>query len=152
MGVSTGGRKELRRQLEENPDWESDLLALYGFDIWDAIDGRVPIRQAYAFIGRLGIEPKSIWRAKQLGGPELKNYQPYFGFDMTANVIADLIDTVREQTLTIMSVNAPPGHKLPELHPYPRPGMNKVKIDEPKESLADFGSKLIGLFGAGIGG
>lgn len=149
MGRSPGGRKELRRQLEENPDWESDLLALYGFDIWDAIDGRAPIRRAYSLISRLGYEPKSIWRAKQLGS-ELETQAHHFGWDSNSAVLADVYDAVNQLTLTLMSVNSPEGAKLPELEPYPRPGAKaKATPEKPKESLDDFASKLRGMFGPG---
>lgn len=146
MDGNTGGRRELRRQLEENPDWESDLLALYGFDIWDAIDGRVPLRRAITLLDRLAYEPKSVWRAKQLGGPELEDYSRYLNWDTTTYVLADLIDVVRENTAVFVGANSE-GHKMPEFDPYPRPDHQKVQ--SPKASLDNFANNLITMFGPG---
>ena len=154
MGVCSGGSQELRRQLEENPDWEPDLLGLYGFDIWDAIDGRVPLRQATSLIQRLMYEPKSVWRAKQLGGPELKDHIRYFGWDANSDILADVFDAINGNTRTIMSIVSQDQSKVPDLEPYPRPGLEEVKAPEPpKQSLADFGLQLRGVFAAGnLGG
>lgn len=146
MDLSPGGRRELRRQLEENPDWESDLLALYGFDIWDAIDGRVPIRRAIALLDRLPHEPKSIWRAKLLGGPELKDFSKFIGWDAIAYLLADLIDAVNQSSAIYVGSNSPT-NKVPDITPYPRPGKAP---DKPSESLADFGNTLKSLFGSGL--
>ena len=149
MDLSTGGRRELRRQLEANPDWESDLLALYRFDIWDAIDGRVPVRQALQLINRLSFEPKSIWRAKYFGGSELKEYGKFYDWDATTYVMADVVDAVNANSAMIASVF---GGEAPEIELYPRPGSAQAP-ERPKESLADFGNKLAGMFGPGnIGG
>lgn len=147
MDLSTGGRKELRRQLEENPEWESDLLALYGFDIWDAIDGRVPVRRALQLLDRLSYEPKSLWRAKAFGGSELDKYSAYLGWDPTTYVIADLIDAVNINTLTVIAANSD-GKSQPDFEPYPRPGVGKET--KPTETLDSFGSKLMTMFGPGI--
>ena len=146
MDFCPGGRRELRRQLEENPDWESDLLALYGFDIWDAIDGRVPIRRVYALLDRLPHEPKSVWRAKSLGGPELKDYSKFMGWDANTYVMADLIDAVNQSSALFVGANTE-NNKVPDITPYPRPGKTP---DKPTETLDDFGSKLKSLFGPGI--
>lgn len=149
MDCNTGGRRELRRQLEENPEWESDLLALYRFDIWDAIDGRVPVRQALQLIDRLSFEPKSIWRAKYFGGSELKDYGKFYDWNATTYVMADVVDAINHNSAMIASVF---GSEAPEVQPYPRPG-NEPEAAPPTESLADFGNKLAGLFGPGnIGG
>lgn len=156
MGVCAGGSQELRRQLEENPDWESDLLALYQFDVWDAIDGRAPVRVAASYIQRLIYEPKSVWRAKQLGGPELKDHIRYFGWDANSDILADVFDAINAQTRQAVLANTDPKHqdKVPEIPPYPRPGVEEVKPPEPpKQSLADFGMQLRGMFAAGnLGG
>lgn len=156
MGVRTGGSQELRRQLEENPDWEADLLVLYGFDIWDAIDGRLPLRRAYSYIQRLVYEPKSVWRAKQLGGPELKDHINYYGWDANSAILADLYDALNVNTRTMIAQNTPAEKQgsIPEITPYPRPGVEEVKKPEPpKQSLADFGMQLRGMFAAGnLGG
>ena len=146
MDLCPGGRRELRRQLELNPDWESDLLALYDFDIWDAIDGRVPIRRVYALLDRLPHEPKSLWRAKSLGGPELKDYSQYLGWDANTYVMADLIDAVNQHSAYFVGANSP-NNKVPEVTPYPRPGQTPNK---PTETLADFGTTLKNLFGSGL--
>lgn len=146
MDGNTGGRRELRRQLEENPDWESDLLAIYGFDIWDAIDGRVPIRRAITLLDRLTYEPRSIWRAKQLGGPELQDYAPYIGWDQTHAMMADLSDQIQLLTNAYQAVNSE-NHKMAELDPYPRPQTKKIK--KPSESLDNFAGKLMNMFGPG---
>jgi hypothetical protein len=152
LDLSTGGRRELRRQLEENPDWESDLLALYKFDIWDAIDGKVPVRQALQLLTRLTFEPMSVWRAKQLGGPELKDYGKFIGWDADTYVLADLIDAMNQNTATIIAINSPEGSKPPETVIYPRPGVETASA-KPTETLEDFGSKLAAMFGPGnIGG
>jgi hypothetical protein len=145
-----GGRSELRRQLEENPDWEGDLLALYGFDIWDAIDGRVPIRRAYALLGRLPHEPQSIWRAKELGGSELKDYSKYLGWNAGVYTLADLIDAVNINTRTLQAINSPEGTQLPEFKPYPRPDFEEVEKPAAASSLDDFAGKLFNMFGPGI--
>jgi len=154
MGCCTGGSKELRRQLEDNPDWEHDLLALYDFDIWDAIDGRLPVRRAASYIQRLIYEPKSVWRAKQLGGPELKDHIRYFGWDANSDILADVFDAINGNTRTIMSIVSQDQSKVPDIDPYPRPGVEEVKAPEPpKQSLADFGSQLRMMFAAGnLGG
>lgn len=146
MDGRNGGRTELRQQLEENPDWEPDLLALYGFDIWDAIEGRVPVRQAVSLIGRLNYEPRSIWRAKQLGGPELQNYSRYIGWDTNTGVLADLIDTVNQLSMTVVSLVAEGQDKLPEVPSYPRPGTDVKPNEQPQETLDDFGAKLRMMF------
>lgn len=148
MDGCTGGRKELRRQLEENPDWESDLLALYGFDIWDAIDGRVPVRRALQLIERLGHEPKSIWRAKTFGGSELKDYQKFIGWDANTYAIADLIDAVSYNTIVLMAVNASDDKNVPDFEPYPRPGVESTQA--PVQTLDDFARGLAGMFGTNI--
>ena len=147
MDLSTGGRRELRRQLEENPEWESDLLALYGFDIWDAIDGRVPVRRALQLIDRLGHEPKSIWRAKTFGGSELKDYQKFIGWDANTYLMADMIDAVSLNTLIIMSALSD-GKNVPEFEPYPRPGVGKTTA--PAQTLDDFARGLAGMFGTNV--
>lgn len=144
MDLFTGGRRELRRQLELNPDWESDLLALYGFDIWDAIDGRVPIRQAVTLINRLSFEPMSIWRAKEFGGPELESYSRYIGWDANSYILADVVDAVNSNTSSFIAANSS-GNNVPELKPYPRPGQGEDK-PTPVASLDDFvGGKLMQL-------
>lgn len=147
MDVRPGGRQELRRQLEENPEWESDLLALFGFDIWDAIDGRVPIRRAYTLLDRLRHEPNSVWRAKQLAGPELKDFSEFLGWDAKVYALADLIDAVNQNTSMLVAVNSE-SHEVPEVTPYPRPG-RQAESEETKENLEDFGSKLLTLFSPG---
>lgn len=156
MGVCTGGSQELRRQLEENPDWEADLLVLYGFDIWDAIDGRLPLRRAVSYINRLVYEPKSVWRAKQMGGSELKDHIQYYGWDANSSILADMFDAINQQTRHQIIANTDEKHrdKVPEIDPYPRPGVGEVKQPEPpKQSLADFGMQLRGMFAAGnLGG
>lgn len=146
MECSTGGRRELRRLLGENPDWESDLLALYGFDIWDAIDGRVPVRRAFVYLDRLTYEPQSIWRAKQLGGPELEDYAPYIGWSSTHAMLADLSDQIQFLTNVYQAVNSEK-HQLAELDPYPRPNLKKIK--KPSSSLDDFAANLINIVGPG---
>lgn len=124
------------------------MLALYRFDIWDAIDGRVPVRQAVTLLGRLPHEPQSVWRAKQLGGPELKEYSKYLGWDASVYTLADLIDAVNLNTHTLTSINSPEGAKLPEFKPYPRPDFEEV--EEKKPSLDDFAGKLFNMFGPGV--
>lgn len=146
MDGCPGGRRELRRLLSENPDWESDLLAIYGFDIWDAIDGRVPIRRAITLLDRLLYEPKSIWRAKQLGGSELENYAPYIGWDTTHAMIADLSDQIQMLTNYYQAVNSE-NHQVAQLEPYPRPNLKKLK--KPSQSLDDFAANLVTIFGPG---
>ena len=146
MECCTGGRRELRRLLGENPDWESDLLVLYGFDIWDAIDGRVPVRRAFIYLDRLCYEPRSVWRAKQLGGPELEDYAPYIGWDSTHSMLADLSDQIQFLTNAYQAVNTE-SHKMMDLDPYPRPNLKKIK--KPSTSLDDFASNLINIVGPG---
>lgn len=146
MDCYTGGRKELRRLLGENPDWESDLLAIFGFDIWDAIDGRVPIRRAMAYLDRLCYEPRSVWRAKQLGGSELKDYAPYIGWDQTHTMLADLSDQVQYLTKLYLGANSE-SRKVEEVDPYPRP--NLKKIEKPSASLDNFVGNLLNMFGPG---
>lgn len=146
MDCNTGGRRELRRLLEENPDWESDLLALYGFDIWDAIDGRVPVRRAITLLDRLTYEPRSIWRAKQLGGSELEDYAPYIGWELTHTMMADLSDQIQLLTNVYRAVNSE-NRKVAELEPYPRPSTKK--IEKPSASLDNFAGNLLSMFGPG---
>jgi hypothetical protein len=134
-----------------NPDWESDLLALYSFDIWDAIDGRVPVRRAIQLLSRLCFEPMSVWRAKELGGPELKDYCKFIGWHADTYVLADLVDAMNHNTATVIAVNSDAQSKAPEPLIYPRPG--ETPSTQPTETLADFGNKLSTLFGPGnIGG
>lgn len=142
MDFSPGGRRELRRQLEENPDWESDLLALYGFDIWDAIDGRVPIRRAYTLLGRLADDSRSVWRAKQLGGPELKDYARWLNWDADTFILADIFDAIQINTNAFVGANSQ-GNQMPEFKPYPRP--TDKAVEKPKSSLDDFANTLITL-------
>lgn len=156
MDGCTGGRQELRRQLEENPDWEHDLYALYQFDIWEAIRGRASLSLAVSLIQRLKYEPRSVWRAKQLGGPELKDHIRYVGWDANSDILADLFDALNQQTRHQILANTPPEKQknVPEIEPYPRPGIGEVKQPEPpKQSLADFGTQLRMMFAAGnLGG
>lgn len=146
MGGKPGGRRKLRELLEENPDWESDLLAIFGFDIWDAIDGRVPVRRALMYLDRLAYEPKSIWRAKQLGGPELEDYTPYIGWDLTHSMLADLNDQVQFLINMTQAINSE-NHQMAEIDPYPRPNLKKIK--KPSQSLDDFAANLINIIGPG---
>ena len=101
-------------------------------------------------LDRLTDEPKSLWRAKQLGGPELKDYYPYIGWDATTYVIADLIDELRVSNYYFLMANADDKAKakIEEPKPYPRPGHKQV--ESPKRSLDDFAGTLINLFGPGI--
>lgn len=146
MDFIPGGRRELRRLLGENPDWESDLLAIYGFDIWDAIDGRVPVRRAMTLLDRLCYEPRSIWRAKQLGGPELEDYAPYIGWEHTHTMLADMSDQIQLLTNLYQAVNSEK-HEVAELDAYPRPNLKKIK--KPSQSLDDFASQLVNIIGPG---
>lgn len=93
----------------------------------------------------------SVWRAKELGGPELKDYGKYIGWNADTYVLADLVDAMNQNTAMVISVYSEQGSTPPEPIIYPRPGQ-QVKT-QPTESLADFGNKLAGLFGPGnIGG
>lgn len=156
MGRRTGGRRELRLQLEENPDWAHDLFALYGFDLWDAIEGRVPIRRAYYLLDRLKYEPKSVWRAKQLGGPELKDYSRFLDWDSRCDLMADTIDAVNFSSWVALAINSPQNSQPPLPDPYPRPSDDVKKnaaVKKPEQTLDDFGKVLRGMFGPGhIGG
>lgn len=142
MDLSPGGRRELRRQLAENPDWASDLLAIFGFDIWDAIDGRVPCRRAWSYLDRLVYEPMSVWRAKQMGGPELKDYIKFIGWDAKAYILADIADAIQMDMNVTLAANSK-DHKLPELQPYPRP--SDKKVEKPSAKLEDFAGTLLNL-------
>jgi len=122
-------------------------MAIYGFDIWDAIDGRVPLRRALALLDRLSDEPKSIWRAKQLGGPELKDYTKWIGWDANTYLLADLYDAIQQNSALLIAVNSDK-HEVPEIPPYPRP--SDKPVEKPTQSLDDFASKLVSLFGPGI--
>lgn len=97
-----------------------------------------------------------MWRAKQLGGPELKDHIRFVGWDANSDILADLIDAVNAQSHLHMSINTPTEkkHEIPELDPYPRPGVEEVKTPEPpKQSLEDFGMQLRSMFAAGnLGG
>jgi hypothetical protein len=101
---------------------------------------------------RLTFEPMSVWRAKQLGGPELKDYGKFIGWDADTYVLADLIDAMNNSTATLVAINTPEGSKPPEPVIYPRPGIETASA-QPTETLDDFGSKLAAMFGSGnIGG
>jgi hypothetical protein len=104
------------------------------------------MRQVYALLDRLPHESKSLWRAKSLGGPELKDYSKFLGWDANTYVMADMIDAVNQSTAIFVGANNE-NNKVPDITPYPRPGRTP---DKPTETLADFGTTLKNLFGNGL--
>lgn len=82
------------------------------------------------------------------GGPELKDYSKFIGWDANTYILADLIDAVHYQSAIVIAANSE-NHEVPDIPPYPRPG-DKEEIKPPTETLANFGDKLINLFGPGI--
>lgn len=80
-----------------------------------------------------------------LGGPELEDYVKFLGWDANTYIMADLIDTVRENTAVYIGSKSE-DRKVPTFDPYPRPDTQKVK---PKQSLDDFAGGLATLFGPG---
>lgn len=110
---------------------------------------------AASLIQRLKYEPRSVWRAKQLGGPELKDHMRFIGWDASTDVLADIYDAINANTRTIMAIVSEDESKIPDIPHYPRPGDDtpEVKEEKPKPSLEDFGAQLRGLFAAGnLGG
>lgn len=100
------------------------MLGLYGFDIYEALTGKAPLRVAFAYINRLPFEPWSVWRANKLGGPE------HLGWTPDTYLAADQIDAIRVQTVVAGNVGSRRTPRMPD--PWPRP---KVKTDE--EVLAE---------------
>lgn len=147
MGWADGGILELRRQLKLNPEWESDLLGLYGFDISEVFRGKAPISSAWAYLQRLAFEPRSLWRAKQLGSLE------HVGWSEDTYMLANLIDAL--QVNTVVSANLG-GSKAPEMpDPIRRPGdetPQERKVEAPvAPSLEDLDiHALARMIGGGI--
>lgn len=109
------------------------MLALYGFDIWDAIGGRVPTRTAFAYIQRLPFEPWSLWRAEQLGGPE------HLGWTSETYLLADQVDADKAM-LAIKTHRGRGNVKMPDPTYRPKIREDRIKTPEaaPVQSLDDF--------------
>lgn len=139
MVLVPGGICGLREQVEQNPWWESDLLALYGFDLADVFAGRAPVRVALLLISRLPYEPDSLWRAHQLGGLEHKGWTP------DTYRLAEIIDQVAVNTVAVGNMGSKKKPKLPE--PSYRPRI--VERDQPEAgSIEDFDiNSLVGRMG-----
>jgi hypothetical protein len=91
-----------------------------------------------------------------MGGPELKDHVRFYGWDANSDILADMYDAINANTRAMIAQNTPAEKQkdIPEIKPYPRPGVEEVKQPEPpKQSLADFGMQLRGMFAAGnLGG
>lgn len=131
MGRADGGILKLRELIAETPEVESDLLALYDFDIREVIAGRIPLYKAEALLNRLPFEPWSMYRANELGGPE------HLGWTPDTYKLAEQVDSTNLSVSAIRHMGAKGKMKIPE--PTYRP---KVKEIEEKiadsTSLADF--------------
>ena len=129
MGRADGGILKLRELLEDNPEWESDLWALYHFDIQEVFKGRASLQKAILLIERLAHDPNSHWRAKQLGGPE------HIGWSHETYLLADQVDAV----MALYTVQAHKGKKGRIKYPDPvyRPKVDGV-VEKQAKSLDEF--------------
>jgi len=119
------------------------LLTLYGFRIRDVFNGRALLSECMLYIQRLPYEPKSLWRAMQLGGPE------HLGWSAETYKLADLIDAVQINTVITANVGSKKAPEMPE--PVYRPSVKEdhdEEIEIPKQSLEEFDiSKLMPMEG-----
>lgn len=129
MGRADGGILELRRLVDENPEWESDLWALYRFDVWEVFKGRVPVSTALLYIDRLPHDPNSMWRAKQLGGPE------HIGWSHETYLLADQVDAAKVM-IAIKTHKGKGRVKMPD--PVHRPKIKKENLTDPEVTLENF--------------
>lgn len=124
------------------------MLALYGFDIYDVLEFRAPIRKAKAYLSRLAFEPMSVWRAKQLGSLE------HLGWTQDTYRLADLTDSVNILTTMVGSI----GGDVDPPEPVYRPGLDKElkKHKEPSTpkvpTLEDFNVDQLRALANRIGG
>ena len=109
----------------------SDLLGIYGVNIYDAIEGRIPLRVVEPLLNRLPFEPWSMFRAEQLGGVE------HLGWSPDTYLAADQVDSTNISIAAIRHMGARGKMKLPE--PVYRPKIKTIedKIEE-AGSLLDF--------------
>lgn len=122
--------------MEEHPEIVSDLWVLCHLDFHEAMRGD-DTRLLRACVRRLVHEPRSLFRANQLGGTE------WFGWDKTAEILADVYDILGYQTsATAVNKKARPGK------PYPRPKGNKADSAYTPRSVRDM--KLGDFFGSVI--
>lgn len=84
------------------------------------------VRLCVALLGRLQHEPRSLYRANQLGGPE------HFGWGPAEYQLANLSDQV--QANTIATIKAAGSKKRMSLDPAYRP---PLKRERAPRSLAD---------------
>lgn len=86
-----------------------------------------------------------------LGGPELKDYSRFIGWDATTYVVADLVDAMNLNTKILIDINSEKAS--PDVVLYQRPGEMPSTTVQPTETLDDFGNRLRMMFGPGnIGG
>lgn len=103
-----------------------DLWALFHLDLHEQLD-RPCIDVLWECMQRLPYEPRSMWRAKELGG------EKWFGWDLPTSMQADLIDAVKFQT-SATAVNKRAKLK----HPVERPDPKKHKqVEDKPASVAD---------------
>lgn len=122
------------------------MLGLYGFNIRDVFTGKAPISMAAGYLARLPYEPRSVWRAEQLGSLE------HIGWSEDSYLLANLIDAV--QVNTVVSANLG-GNEPPEMpDPIHRPGMEndaEPRVKPMAPSLEDLDiHALARMIGGGI--
>lgn len=77
-------------------------------------------------VQRLPYEPRSLWRAQELGG------EKWFGWDLPTSLLADLIDAVKFQT-SATAVNK----KARLKDPVERPDPKKKPVEDKPSTVAD---------------
>jgi hypothetical protein len=106
-------RRRLREYLDDNPDAEADLYALYGFTWGSGLRTEV----IESLIRRLPWEPRSLTRAKALGD------EKWFGYSITELHLAALIDKVTLLTKAASQRRA----TLKNEEMFPRPAESGTK-------------------------
>lgn len=89
------------------------MWALYGIDVWGAY--RVPLVEA--LVKRLAVEPRSWWRARQLGGDQ------WYGWSITNQQVAAVQDHLLLNTKATarQRVTIRPSEMAPRPTPQARP-------------------------------
>jgi hypothetical protein len=119
-GDAAGGSRELAKLIDQYGEYlVADLKRFYNVDLADVIDGAGGLspRRVLAYIQSLPME--SATHAAVRGGDQFR------GWDMHTYLLAQIIDSIRENTHTFVSANSKKKPKAPE--PFPRPEKKRQK-------------------------
>lgn len=105
---------QLDELLDEHGEHlELDLLELYGVDVIDAYEGRVPVRRVVRLVERALWDPRSRMRARTLGDAR------HIGWSDDSWALALLVDEVAQLNVLVRQVAGDRKAKAPK--PYSRP-------------------------------